>query len=46
MERFDVELSMSVQFLAMKYDPEVARLYKEKVIYPNEEQDGAGRMAG
>lgn len=41
----NVELSMRVQFLAMKYDPEVARLYKEKVIYPNEEQDGAGRMA-
>lgn len=36
----NVELSMRVQFLAMKYDPEVARLYKEKVIYPNEEQDG------
>ena len=36
---------MRVQFLAMKYDPEVARLYKEKVIYPNEEQDGSGRMA-
>ena len=41
----NVELSTRVQFLAMKYDPEVARLYKEKVIYPNEEQDGSGRMA-